>query len=134
MKTSSISYKGSLQTKITHIKSGSSYLTDAPTDNNGKGSNFSPTDLVATALASCMITVIGIYCEQHEITFQQAEATVQKTMGDNPRRISEIEIDLDLSMNSFTEKEKVKIKRVAENCPVAKSLAPEIIQKLNIIY
>lgn len=134
MKTALVKYVGNLQTKITHIKSSSTYTTDAPTDNNGKGSDFSPTDLAATALASCMLTIIGIYCEQNKIKFDFAEAEVIKKMGDNPRRIIEIEIEMDLSKNKFTKKESTKIERVAKNCPVAKSLNPEIIQSLKIKF
>jgi uncharacterized OsmC-like protein len=134
MKTSLVKYKGELQTEITHIKSASSSLTDAPVDNNGKGSNFSPTDLVATSLASCMITVIGIHCNKNGLHFNQAEAYVTKRMTDNPRRISEIEVDLDLSGNDFTVDLQDRITRIAKNCPVAKSLNSEIIQNLKINF
>lgn len=134
MKTSSVKYLGNLRTEITHLKSGNSGVTDAPTDNNGKGSNFSPTDLVATSLASCMITMIGIYCDQNSFEFHQAEAEVTKKMGSNPRRIIEIEIDLDLSENQFPREIQDRIIRVAKTCPVANSLHPEINQKLNIKF
>lgn len=134
MKTSSIKYLGNLKTEITHLKSGNSGITDAPTDNNGKGSNFSPTDLVATSLASCMITMIGIYCDQNSFEFHQAEAAVTKKMASNPRRIIEIEIELDLSENQFPREIQDRIIRVAKTCPVANSLHPEINQKLDIKF
>jgi len=134
MKTSFVKYKGELKTEITHLKSSSSYITDAPIDNNGKGSDFSPTDLAATSLASCMITVIGIHCDQNNISFDSASADVKKNMGNSPRRIIQIEIDIDLSGNNFSDKEQVTIERVAKSCPVAKSLHPEIKQILKIKF
>ncbi|MCB0476856.1 MAG: OsmC family protein [Crocinitomicaceae bacterium] len=134
MKTSRVEYLGALQTKITHLKSGDSSITDAPVDNNGKGSRFSPTDLAATSLASCMITVIGIHCDQNEIQFTHADAYVKKIMGSNPRRIIEIQIELDLSGNNFPKEIHDRITRIAKTCPVANSLHPEINQVLNIKY
>ena len=91
MLISEVSYLGNLRTAAKHLRSKDTIITDAPTDNNGKGQAFSPTDLVATSLASCVITIIGIYCEKNDIPFQHCEAKIEKVMGDNPRRISEID-------------------------------------------
>lgn len=125
METAKISYQGSLRTEAVHVKSGSKILTDAPTDNHGKGEQFSPTDLVSAALASCMLTVIGIYCEKHELSMSNGHATVVKKMSIEPRRIAEIEIALDLSGNGWDEKTQKIVQKVAETCPVARSLHPE---------
>ena len=134
MKTSQVRYLGELRTEITHIKSKSSNLTDAPTDNNGKGSTFSPTDHVATSLASCMITVVGIHCNQNNIPFTFAEAQVTKKMGNNPRRIVEILVELDLRPNNFEKDIQNRLSRIAQNCPVAKSLHPDINQIIKIEF
>lgn len=134
MKTSLAKYKGGLRTEITHIKSNTNYLTDAPTDNNGLGSTFSPTDLVATSLASCMLTMIGIYCSKNNLKFENGEASIVKTMASEPRRIAKIEIELDLSGNGFSDKDQIKLTGIAKNCPVAKSLSSEIIQDLKVVF
>ncbi|MEZ4936566.1 MAG: OsmC family protein [Crocinitomicaceae bacterium] len=134
MKTSHVKYLGELQTKITHLKSGDAGMTDAPTDNNGKGSRFSPTDLTATSLASCMITMIGIHCDQTNIQFDHAEAFVTKVMESNPRRIIEIKVELDLSGNNFPQELHERLTRIAKTCPVANSLNPEINQLLEIKF
>lgn len=133
MATSKVSYTGTLRTEAVHQKSGAVIITDAPTDNHGKGNAFSPTDLLATSLASCMITVIGIEAEKKGFTFEVADAVVKKTMADNPRRVAGIEVTLNLP-DVYSPKEKTIIKRIAETCPVAKSLHPEIEQKITILY
>lgn len=122
MATSTVEYLGNLRTKCTHLGSGTEFLTDAPLDNNGKAETFSPTDLVATAYASCMITIIGIYCDSNEIEFNSAKAEVNKIMASNPRRISEIEIFLDLSNNGWSDIQQEKVRIAGEACPVAKSV------------
>ncbi|MCR9172225.1 MAG: OsmC family protein [bacterium] len=126
MATSRVEYNGNLRTTCRHLKSGQKIITDAPTDNNGKGEAFSPTDLVATAYASCMLTVIGIHCDKNDIAFKNGHADVTKVMGDAPRRIARLEITLDLSGNGWDEELCDRIKRVAEACPVAKSVHPDI--------
>ncbi len=123
MTTSKVEYLGGLRTECTHVKSGETIITDAPTDNNGKGEAFSPTDLVATAYASCMLTIVGIYCEKNKIPFVHASAAVKKTMVSNPRRIGKIEIDIDFSKNGWDKSVQEKIIRVGEACPVAKSVS-----------
>lgn len=127
MSTSTVTYLGKLQTELKHNKSGQRVLTDAPTDNNGKGEFFSPTDLCATALATCAITTMGIKADLARKELGKIEADVYKIMANNPRRISEIRIDFRF-YGSYSEKEKAWLKEIADNCPVAKSLNPEIAQ------
>ncbi len=126
MATAIVKYLGDLRTECTHIASGTTILTDAPVDNKGKGEKFSPTDLVATAYASCMITIMGIYCNEREIPFTHAEATVTKVMGSGPRRITEIVISYDLSGNNWNQETAEHVIRAGKACPVAHSVHPEI--------
>lgn len=121
-----VSYQGQLRTEAKHLNSGETIITDAPTDNKGKGEAFSPTDLVAAAYASCMLTIIGIYCQEHQLEFSNGHADVEKIMTSNPRRIGELIIFIDLSGNNWTEKEQVKIKNAALACPVAKTVHNEL--------
>ena len=122
MATARIEYLGELQTRCTHQKSGVELVTDAPVDNNGKGSSFSPTDMLATAYVSCMITIIGIYCDTNGLNFKNGIGEVNKIMSSDPRRVCRLEISLDLRNNGWTEDEQRRVKRAAENCPVAKSV------------
>jgi putative redox protein len=126
MLTSKVKYLGELRTECTHINSNSVILTDAPLDNKGKGSNFSPTDLVATAYASCMMTIMGIYCDEHGIEFIDAEANVLKIMGSNPRRIEKINIEFDFKANNWDEKTAQKVINAGKTCPVAKTLGENV--------
>lgn len=126
MITSTVKYLGDLRTSCVHANSQTEIFTDAPVDNNGKGSSFSPTDLVATAYTSCMITIMGIYCQQHEIPFLFAEASVTKIMAANPRRIGKIEIKMDLRNNGWDEATQEKVIRAGKACPVAKTLENNI--------
>ena len=127
MATSRIEYLGGLRTKCTHIKSGTEILTDAPTDNKGKGEAFSPTDLVATAYASCMISIIGIHCDENNIEMIGGIGEVTKVMASAPRRIERLTINLDFSMNNWNEEIKERVIRIAEACPVAKSVSDMMI-------
>jgi putative redox protein len=122
MTTSTVEYLGNLRTKCTHLASQTVIYTDAPIDNNGKGEVFSPTDLVATAYASCMITIMGIYCEANAISFISALANVEKVMDVNPRRIGKIIIEIDLSANKWELDVAQKVIRAGKACPVAKTL------------
>lgn len=131
--TSTILYLGDLRTQATHIKSGSVINTDAPIDNNGKGSLFSPTDLTATSLATCMITVMGIAANASNIAFSNLKASVKKVMASEPRRISEIHVTLEIG-HSWNEKEKKRMQQIALTCPVAKSLHPSIQQIVKFNY
>lgn len=129
MTTSSINYVHPLKTKATHNRSGNSLITDAPIDNNGDGAYFSPTDLAATSLASCLLTVMGIYADQNNLELGEIKCDLQKEMASNPRRIKAISIDINWKTN-LPENEIQKLKNIALNCPVAKSLHPEIEQNL----
>ena len=127
MQTVEIDYKGSLRNSCTHLKSGTNIETDAPVDNNGKGEAFSPTDLVATAYGSCMMTIIGIYCDQNGLEFVNGNCKVTKEMTSSPRRISKLIVELDLKGNAWNEDVQKRIKNAALNCPVAKSISDQII-------
>ena len=131
--TSKVTYKGSLRTECEHLKSGNTFITDAPTDNNGKGEAFSPTDTVATALASCMLTVIGIKANQSGFMIDGAYAEVIKTMASNPRRISKLEVNLTFP-KSYDDKTKKIIEHTAETCPVHYSLHPDIEKIVKFFY
>ncbi|ADR22790.1 redox protein [Marivirga tractuosa] len=130
MITSSIKYIHPLKTNATHNRSGNSLITDAPIDNNGEGAYFSPTDLAATSLASCMLTVMGIYADQNNLELGEIKCDLQKEMAANPRRIKVITINIDWKTN-LPENEIQKLKNVALNCPVSKSLHPEIEQNIS---
>ncbi|EIJ37189.1 OsmC family protein [Galbibacter orientalis] len=125
MPTSIVTYLGALRTKCVHLKSNNSFITDAPTDNNGKGEAFSPTDTVATSLASCMLTVMGIKARDMEVDLTETTATVTKTMDVNPRRISKIEVVFDIPAH-VDEKTRKILEKTANTCPVHYSLHPDI--------
>jgi uncharacterized OsmC-like protein len=129
--TSQVTYLGHLRCKSEHLKSGSSFDTDAPIDNNGKGESFSPTDTVATALASCMLTVMGIKANTMEIDLKGSTATVTKVMSSNPRRISQIDVELQM-VGDIDKRHQMIFERVANTCPVHNSLHPDI--KKNIVF
>jgi uncharacterized OsmC-like protein len=130
MTTSTVTYLGNLHTELKHSKSGEIVLTDAPTDNNGKGEFFSPTDLCATSLASCAITTMGIKANAAGINLGRIDADVYKVMASNPRRISEVRISMTI-VGSYSEDEKRMLELTGINCPVAKSLHPDVVQHIN---
>ena len=134
MATARIEYLGGLRTKCTHVRSGTEILTDAPVDNHGKGEAFSPTDLLATAYVSCMISIVGIHCNENNIEMIGGTGEVTKVMGSGPRRIERLEISLDFSMNKWEEEIKARIIRVAEACPVAKSVSEMIEVDIEYIF
>jgi len=123
--TSKVIYTGNLRTKSEHLRSGNSFITDAPIDNNGLGKAFSPTDTVATGLASCMITMMGIKAQSMEVDLISSTAEVTKHMEANPRRISKIEVRLSLPSN-VSEKNRKILEHTANTCPVLYSLHPDI--------
>ena len=133
MSTSIVYYSGNLRTESTHIESGENYITDAPTDNQGKGKAFSPTDLIATALANCMLTIMGIIARRESLQIEGTRAEVTKIMGKNPRCISEIKIDFQFPRDYGDEQKKL-LEEGALNCPVAKSLSANLIQTINFYY
>ena len=125
-------YIGELRTQSTHLKSSDVILTDAPVDNNGKGDAFSPTDLVASALCSCMTTVMGICAEKNNFELPKSTALVTKVMESHPRRISKIIIEINFDKNSLSDQQVEKLIAVAKGCPVAQSLNSDLIQE--VIY
>lgn len=128
MVTIKSTYLGELRTEEIHIKSGNKIITDAPTDNNGKGEAFSPTDLVCASLCSCMMTIMGIRAQKYAIQLQGLEADITKIMASNPRKISKIKIDFRLQKTNATEEQLNMLKEAALTCPVALSLNPDIEQ------
>ena len=124
--TAKIVYQGKLRTSCEHLASGNVITTDAPLDNKGKGEYFSPTDLVATAMGSCALTIMGIYCQEHSIDFDQAQIDVTKIMASNPRRIETIILKVDLSGNNWDEKTVHKVIQAGKSCPVAKTLGENV--------
>lgn len=128
--TSKVIYTGALRTTCTHLRSGSTFITDAPVDNNGLGEAFSPTDTVATGLASCMLTVMGIKARGMEVDLTNANAEVTKIMASDPRRISGIVIKLSLPSN-VTDKNRKILEHTANTCPVIQSLHPDIEKEIS---
>lgn len=124
--TSKINYLGNLRTECEHNASGTKILTDAPLDNKGKGEFFSPTDLVATALGSCVVTIMGIYCQEHDISLDHANVEVTKVMASNPRRIETIILEIDLGGNNWDDKTAHKVIQAGKTCPVAKTLGENV--------
>ncbi|MBE8723765.1 OsmC family protein [Flavobacterium hungaricum] len=127
--TSKVTYLGDLRTKSIHVQSGSEIISDAPVDNNGKGEAFSPTDTVANALASCMMTIMGIKARDLEVDFIGSTAEVTKIMNAEPRRIGAIEIVFQMKSNA-DEKNRTILERAAMTCPVFLSLSSEIEKKI----
>ena len=130
---SKVTYLGNLRTEAVHIKSGNAIMTDAPIDNKGKGGAFSPTDLVATALASCMLTIMGIVAERNHLKFYGATAEVEKIMGVKPRRINEIKIKIIFNEN-FDKITRRKLESAALTCPVSSSLNIDLKETIKFIY
>lgn len=131
--TSKVKYLGSLRTESEHLQSGSKMINDAPVDNHGKGEAFSPTDTVANALATCMLTVMGIKAESMGMDMDGASAEVTKTMASNPRRISRIDINI-LFPKSYGEKETKILENAGKTCPVLHSLHPDIEKNISFKY
>lgn len=131
--TSTVVYNGDLRTTCTHLKSGSNFETDAPTDNNGKGERFSPTDLMATSLATCMVTVMGIKARTMGFDLNDITIEVLKVMKADPRRVGGIELTFHIpdSLKDTDEKTKTILRHTAETCPVAKSIHPDIEVTIN---
>jgi uncharacterized OsmC-like protein len=128
--TSKIIYLGDLRTESIHIQSGNKILSDAPVDNNGKGEAFSPTDLVANALGSCMMTIMGIKARDMNIDMEGTTALVTKIMQAEPRKISAIEILFEMNY-APDDKTKIILERAAMTCPVFLSLHPDIDKRIS---
>lgn len=125
MSTSKVVYLGNLRTECIHLKSGNSFITDAPVDNNGQGAAFSPTDTVATGLANCMITMMGIKARDLNVSLEGTTAIVTKIMAANPRRISRIDVVMELPSIIDAKSRKI-LENTAKTCPVFYSLHPDI--------
>jgi len=132
--TSTIVYRGELRTELTHLQSGTVIENDAPTDNQGKGERFSPTDMLATSLGSCMITTMAIRAADMNLNFEGTKIDILKIMStDAPRRVAGIKADLYFTNQfSATEEQKEQLERIARNCPVEKSLHPDL--KLDVTF
>ena len=128
MNTLTTEYKGSLRTENIHTRSGSLVITDAPVDNQGKGEAFSPTDLVCTALSSCMLTTMGILANRENINIVGLKTEVVKIMASSPRKIAEIQVTLSHPTLQVTDEQKKKLKNAALTCPVALSLHDSVKQ------
>ena len=133
MNTFEIKYKGDLRTTAIHLDSGSEISTDAPKDNHGLGETFSPTDMVCTALASCILTIMAIAVEKDNIDIKGTTAVVKKTMGTNPRRIAKIDIVLTFP-REYDQKTKTILERAAYNCPVHHTLSETVEKNISFNY
>lgn len=128
MATISSTYLGNLRVESVHNQSGARIVTDAPSDNHGKGEAFSPTDLCAAALGACAMTIIGLYARAHDVDVTGARMEISKSMSANPRRIGRLEVIFDMPDRPYTEKQKAGIERAARTCPVHLSLHPDVEQ------
>ena len=126
-------YLGSLRTEAVHLQSGNKIITDAPLDNHGKGEAFSPTDLLAAALGSCMLTIMGISAPAYGYSLEGTTVDIEKIMGTNPRRVVEVKITFNFPKgNNYTDQQKRIIETAARTCPVANSLHPDL--KKTIVF
>ena len=128
METSRVTYTGDLRTEAVHVKSGQMFITDAPTDNQGRGEAFSPTDLLATSLGACAITVVGIAARTHGFNIDGTRIKITKIMVSDPRRVGEIVVEMDFPDVEYSEKEKQIIRHTINTCPVGQSLHPDLKQ------
>ena len=126
METVRTQYIGGLRTKAHHVNSGNELITDAPLDNKGRGEAFSPTDLLATSLGSCALTIMGIAANEHGFNIDGTEVKITKIMTSNPRRVGEVVVEFNFPQNNYSEKEKKFIRVAADSCPVNQSLHPDL--------
>ena len=129
METSRVLYTGDLRTEATHAKSGQSFITDAPLDNQGRGEAFSPTDLLATSLGACAITVVGIAARTHGFNVDGTSIKITKIMASDPRRVGEVIVEMDFPAVKYTEKEKSIIRHTINTCPEGQSINLELKQR-----
>ncbi len=123
-------YLGELRTENEHLQSGNKVITDAPTDNRGKGEFFSPTDLLATALGSCIMTIMGIKARDNGIDIEGTQVDVTKIMTSDPRRVAEVIVEFTFPKKNYTEEEKQLVESVAGISPVPLSLHPDLVQTI----
>ncbi|WP_347839459.1 OsmC family protein [uncultured Draconibacterium sp.] len=131
METIKTFYLGELRTENEHLQSGNKVITDAPTDNRGKGEYFSPTDLLATALGSCIMTIMGIKARDNGIDIEGTQVDVTKIMASDPRRVAEVIVEFSFPDKNYTEEEKRLVESVAGISPVPLSLHPDLIQTIS---
>ncbi len=129
-----VQYTGGLKTRITHRLSGTEIMTDAPPDNEGEGAFLSPTDMVASAFASCMLTIMGIYARRNNISIDGTSVSVTKIMASDPRRIGEIILDIHFPPYSYSDKEKKIFEQITRTCPVSQSLHPGVKQNVSLHF
>lgn len=131
MCTIKTTYEGNLRTIAEHVQSGTQLITDAPTDNHGKGESFSPTDLLAASLTSCMLTIMGIVSQEHKLDLDGITVKTTKIMQHVPRKVAEIIVDFHFPVGlAFSDQEKRRLTKAAETCPVYLSLHPDIKKTL----
>jgi putative redox protein len=131
--TSKVTYKGDLRTECEHLQSKDVFITDAPLDNQGKGEAFSPTDTVATAMASCMLTIMGIKARDMQLDINGTYVEVTKVMAADPRRISEIKAAVFVK-GDYSDKERKILENAAKTCPVINSIHPDIKKDISFNY
>ena len=128
-------YLGGLRNEVEHLQSGTKLVTDAPLDNHGKGESFSPTDLFASSLGCCMLTIMGISAESYGFNIEGTTIETEKIMGTNPRRVVELKLDIHFPKGAnYTDQQKRLIEAAARTCPVANSLSPEIKKTITFNY
>lgn len=134
METAKTKYLGDLRTEITHLKSGSVIITDAPVDNKGNGENFSPTDMVASALGSCIFTIMGIAAREHGFSIDDAKCSITKIMTEAPRKIGEIKIEFEFGDTEYTAKQKKILEYCVTTCPVSLTLNESVFQNVSLKF
>lgn len=132
MTTIKSKYLGDLRTECIHIQSGTKIFTDAPTDNQGKGEAFSPTDLLATSLGSCIMTIMGIVARDNNINIAGTELDITKIMASDPRRVSEVIVEFNFPNRNYTAEEKQIIESVAGTSPVPLSVHTQMTQSIKL--
>ncbi len=133
--TSTVVYQGGLRTECVHLRSGSAIETDAPADNQGLGERFSPSDLVATALGSCMLTIMGMRAVDMNVNLEGVKIEVEKLMKPDPRRISGINLTFHFPASlALTERQQIILQKAAETCPVKYSIHPDIALDINFNF
>jgi putative redox protein len=128
-----LNYLGNLKTELIHESSGAKFITAAPLDNNGDGSSFSPTDMLAASYLSCMVTIMGIFADKNNIKLTKLEGSVEKSMAASPRRVDKLLIHIDI-YDDIAKDDQEKLKQAAFNCPVAKSVSSDLITDITINF
>ncbi len=134
MDTATVNYSGDLRCQATHLRSGASFITDAPLDNHGKGEAFSPTDLLCVSLATCMLTTMAIHAPAKGITMPKANARVVKHMAADPRRVAHVEVHIRMEGGTLDDRQRAILENIAHTCPVARSLHPDVRQEVTFEY